>query len=138
MIKVLVLCTGNSCRSIMAEGLINQLGRGRIQAVSAGSHPAGFVHPLAIETLRRHGIKPPSRRSKSWDEFSGQDFDYVITVCDAAAAESCPAFIGKCKRLHWSTPDPAKVQGTDAEIWRAFEAAFDQLEGNVRDFVAHV
>jgi arsenate reductase len=90
MQKVLVLCKGNSCRSILAEGLINHLGQGRYTAVSAGSNPAGYVHPKSIETLKRHGIEISNPRSKSWGEFAGQSFDVVITVCDEAAAESCP------------------------------------------------
>ena len=105
--RVLVLCTGNSCRSVIAEALINQLGKGKYEAVSAGSFPAGYVHPKSIETLKRHGIDPGNPRSKSWDEFSTQPFDLVITVCDQAAGESCPLFPGKPKKLHWSTPDPA-------------------------------
>lgn len=109
MRNILVLCTGNSCRSVMAEALINQLGAGRYRAVSAGSKPAGSVHPKSIETLTRHGIQAGTPYSKSWDEFAGQHFDLVITVCDAAAAETCPVFFGKHDKLHWSTPDPAGV-----------------------------
>ena len=114
--RVLVLCTGNSCRSVMAEALFNHLGKGQIDAVSAGSFPAGYVHPKSIETLKRHGIDPGQPRSKSWDEFAGQAFDLVVTVCDQAAAESCPVFLGKAKKLHWSTPDPAKATGAKADI----------------------
>lgn len=130
MKKVLVLCTGNSCRSVMAEALINQLKDG-YEAVSAGSKPAGYVHPKSIETLKRHGIDPGQPRSKSWDEFEGSAFDYVITVCDQAANESCPVFMGHARKLHWSTPDPAKVQGTEAEINAAFDAAFDMLKARI-------
>lgn len=130
MKKVLVLCTGNSCRSVMAEALINQLKDG-YEAVSAGSKPAGYVHPKSIETLKRHGIDPGQPRSKSWDEFEGSAFDYVITVCDQAANESCPVFMGHVRKLHWSTPDPAKVQGTEAEINAAFDAAFDMLKARI-------
>jgi arsenate reductase len=133
--RVLVLCTGNSCRSVMAEALINQLGKGRYEAVSAGSHPAGHVHPKSIETLKRHTIDPGKPFSKSWNEFAGQSFDLVITVCDQAAAESCPAFMGKAKKLHWSTPDPAKTTGTDQEINAAFDQAFFMLEDRVRDLI---
>lgn len=133
MQRVLVLCTGNSCRSVMAEALINRIGQGRFDAVSAGSHPAGYVHPKSIETLARHGIDAGTPRSKSWDEFQGQAFDLVITVCDQAAAESCPAFLGKAKKLHWSTPDPAKAIGTDAEIVAAFDDAFNMLKDRIED-----
>ena len=132
-IKVLVLCTGNSCRSVMAEALINELGRGRYQAWSAGSVPAGYVHPKSIETLKRHGINPGQPRSKSWSEFAQQSFDLVITVCDQAAGESCPLFPGKPKKLHWSTPDPAKVMGSEAEIDAAFDQAFLMLKNRVED-----
>lgn len=133
--RVLVLCTGNSCRSVMGEALINQLGGDRYQAVSAGSHPSGYIHPKSIETLKRHGINPGNPRSKSWDEFSGQIFDLVITVCDAAAAESCPVFLGPVKKLHWSTPDPAKAMGTEAEIQTAFDQAFLMLKDRIEDLV---
>ena len=132
-LKVLVLCTGNSCRSVMAEALINQLGRGRYQAWSAGSDPAGYVHPKSIETLMRHGISAGQPRSKSWDEFADQSFDLVITVCDQAAGESCPLFPGKPKKLHWSTPDPAKATGSEAEIDAAFDKAFLMLKNRVED-----
>ena len=133
MQRVLVLCTGNSCRSVMAEALINHIGQGRFDAVSAGSHPAGYVHPKSIETLTRHGIDAGTPRSKSWDEFQGQSFDLVITVCDQAAAESCPVFLGKAKKLHWSTPDPVKASGTEADINAAFDAAFNMLKDRIED-----
>ncbi len=135
--RVLVLCTGNSCRSVMAEALFNHLGKGNIEAVSAGSNPAGYVHPKSIETLKRHGIDPGSPRSKSWDEFSRQSFDLVVTVCDAAAAESCPVFLGPVKKLHWSTPDPAKATGTEAEIDAAFDEAFTMLKARIEEYVNH-
>lgn len=131
MKNVLVLCTGNSCRSVMAEALIKHLGKGAYKAVSAGSKPAGFVHPKSIETLKRHGIVPGSPRSKSWDEFEGQSFDHVITVCDVAASESCPVFFGAHKKLHWSTPDPANATGTEAEINAAFNEAFNMLKDRI-------
>ncbi len=133
--RVLVLCTGNSCRSVMAEALFNHLGKGNIEAVSAGSNPVGYVHPKSIETLKRHDIDPGNPRSKSWDEFAGQHFDLVVTVCDAAAAESCPAFIGPVKKLHWSTPDPAKATGTDAQIEAAFDEAFNMLKERIEKLV---
>jgi arsenate reductase len=135
-IKVLVLCTGNSCRSVMAEALINHLGRGRYQAWSAGSSPAGYVHPKSIETLKRHGIDSGRPRSKSWSEFADQSFDLVITVCDQAAGESCPLFSGKPQKLHWNTPDPAKATGSDAEIAAAFDDAFGMLKRRVEDLTA--
>ena len=131
MKRVLVLCTGNSCRSIMAEALINALGAGRFNAVSAGSQPANYVHPQSLETLTRHNISFGEVRSKSWDEFAHSVFDLVITVCDSAAAESCPAFLGQHQKLHWSTPDPAKAAGTEAEISEAFDNAFMILKNRI-------
>jgi len=130
MKKVLVLCTGNSCRSVMAEALINQLKEG-YEAVSAGSFPAGYVHPKSIETLTRHGVDAGEPRSKSWDEFAGQDFDYVITVCDNAANEVCPALMGTQTKIHWSTPDPAKAEGSDRDIEAAFDDAFNMLKTRI-------
>lgn len=133
--KILVLCTGNSCRSVMAEALFNHFGQGRMNAVSAGSNPAGCVHPKSIETLERHGINAGNPRSKSWNEFEGQDFDLVVTVCDSAAADSCPVFFGAKNKLHWSTPDPAKVTGTEAEINAAFDKAFEMLKGRIETYI---
>jgi arsenate reductase len=115
----------------MAEALINQLGHGRHVASSAGSSPAGYVHPKAIETLRRHGIDPGTPRSKSWDVFANERFDLVITVCDQAAGESCPLFAGSSQRLHWSIADPANVQGTPAEIDAAFEHSLSLLKTRI-------
>lgn len=131
MKNVLVLCTGNSCRSIMAEALINHRHPDDYRAVSAGSAPTGAVHPKAIETLARHGIDPGEPRSKSWDELAGQHFDLVITVCDRAAAEACPIFAGPCEKLHWSIPDPATARGSEPEIDQAFDEAFRLLEARI-------
>lgn len=131
MKNVLVLCTGNSCRSVMAEALINQLGQGKYHAFSAGSQPAGYVHPKSIETLKRHGINPGEPKSKSWDDFINRPLDLVITVCDSAANESCPLFPGSPEKLHWSTPDPAKAEGTEAQIEAAFDEAFSMLKNRI-------
>lgn len=133
--NVLVLCTGNSCRSIMAEALINDLARGRYRAWSAGSIPTGYVHPKSIETLQRHGIDPGQPRSKSWNECAEQSFDLVITVCDQAAGETCPLFPGSPKKLHWSTPDPAKVTGSDSERDKAFDRIFLRLRAHVEELL---
>jgi arsenate reductase len=133
--KVLVLCTGNSCRSVMAEALINHLGRGRYKASSAGSSPAGYVHPKTIETLKRHGVDPGAPQSKSWDLFADERFDLVITVCDQAASESCPVFPGEPRKLHWSIPDPAKAQGTEAEIDAAFDGSFTLVKDRIEELV---
>jgi arsenate reductase len=135
MKRVLILCTGNSCRSIMAEALINHLLGEQWQAFSAGSKPTGQVHPEALRTLRRRGIPTAPARSQSWDDFAGQTFDRVITVCDSAAAETCPVFAGPAEKLHWSIPDPAAIQGDDQSVQAAFDLAFDLIErGIARDF----
>ncbi len=133
MKKVLVLCTGNSCRSVMGEALINTLGKGQYLAHSAGSAPAGYVHPKSLETLTRHGIPFDAPYSKSWDVFEGTQFDLVITVCDAAASETCPVYLGEHKKLHWSTPDPAAATGTDEEIDAAFDDAFMLLKTRIEE-----
>ena len=127
-LNLLFFCTGNSCRSIMAEAITNQYSNGRYLAFSAGSVPTGSVHPKAIETLARHGVKCNAGRSKSWNEFKSQSIDLVITVCDQAASESCPIVPGQPKKLHWSIPDPAKIEGTEIEIIAGFEAVFNQLK----------
>lgn len=131
MKKILVLCTGNSCRSILAEALINQLGAGRMVAASAGSAPAGFVHPKSIEALRRNGVNCSEPRSKSWDGFKNSSFDLVLTVCDNAASESCPSFQGTYNKLHWSIPDPAQVEGTEQEIDEAFDNTLQLLKARI-------
>lgn len=133
--KVLVLCTGNSCRSIMAEALINHLGEGRFQAWSAGSHPAGYVHPGSLATLKRHGIEPGRPHSKSWHEMTTQSFDLILTVCDQAAGEICPLFPGQPRKLHWSIPDPGRVSGTEAEIQAAFDRTFSLLKDHIKALV---
>ena len=107
------------------------MGEGRYEAVSVGSFPAGYVHPKSIETLRRHGIDVDQARSKSWDEFAGQPIDLVITVCDQAAGETCPAFLGSYQKLHWSTPDPAKAEGTAEDIDAALDSAYQMLRDRI-------
>jgi arsenate reductase len=133
MRNVLVLCTGNSCRSIMAEALINHLAGADFRAVSAGSFPAGYVHSGSLETLRRHDIPVEPPRSKSWDEFVDVHFDLVITVCDEAAGEACPILDSSYVRLHWSTPDPARTTGNKQEIREAFESAYQQLKSRIEN-----
>lgn len=131
-LKILVLCTGNSCRSILAEALLNHLGQGRIEAFSAGSRPAGEVHPKSLALLQARGISTEGLRSKSWDEFGDAAFDVVITVCDNAAGEACPVFTGAPVKAHWGVPDPAEATGTDEEIMTAFEKSCAKLEARIR------
>ena len=131
---VLFLCTGNSARSILAEALLNVRAAGRLRAWSAGSHPRGEVHPLALEVLRTCDIPVEGLRSKSWDEFAGDTaphMDVVITVCDAAAAETCPLWPGGPVKLHWGLPDPAAVAGTHDEQLAAFAHTFTTLEKRI-------
>lgn len=134
--RVLFLCTGNSARSIMAEALLNHLGRGRFRAFSAGSHPKGSVHPQALAQLRRAGLPAEGYRSKSWDEFGAPGappLDIVVTVCDRAAAESCPFWPGAPVKAHWGVDDPAAAPGEAQPA--AFERAYRELEARVRRLV---
>lgn len=132
--NVLFLCTGNSARSIMAEGLMNAKGDPRFKAYSAGSHPSGAVRPEALRQLEAAHIPRVGLRSKSWDEFSKPDapkMDFVFTVCDNAASEVCPVWPGQPMTAHWGVADPAAVQGTAAEIERAYRNAFFLLERRI-------
>ena len=131
--RVLILCTGNSARSQMAEGLLRQFGGKRYEVFSAGTKPVG-VNPLAIEAMREIGIDISAQRSKSVAEFSGQQFATVIAVCDSAA-EQCPVFPGAPQRVHWSLPDPAAVTGTAAEKMVVFRRVRDELEARIQMFV---
>jgi arsenate reductase len=138
-ITVLVLCTGNSARSILGEVLINELGGGRLRAFSAGSHPTGRVNPGALAKLRREGHAVAGLTSKSWDQFSGPDapsVDIVITVCDNAAGESCPVWRGSPVSAHWGIPDPAIDTDDKALIDAAFDRAYLQLRGRVEAMLA--
>ncbi|MDD2942034.1 MAG: arsenate reductase ArsC [bacterium] len=132
MLNIFVICTGNSCRSVMGEALLNYHGRGRIQAFSAGSHPIGRINQGALETLKRHGLPSEGYRSQSWEDFENQSMDIVITVCDSANAEICPVYLSNALRAHWGVSDPGHVDGTEEEIIAAFEQTFATLELRVK------
>ncbi|HEY9235015.1 MULTISPECIES: arsenate reductase ArsC [Phenylobacterium] len=136
---VLFLCTGNSARSILAEAILNKQGGGRFKAYSAGSMPTGRVNPHAVPLVQALGFEPADFRSKSWDEFATPDapeLDFIFTVCDNAAGEVCPIWPGKPMTAHWGIPDPAAVEGTDAEKAAAFAEATRQLGNRIRLFLA--
>jgi arsenate reductase (thioredoxin) len=135
--NVLFLCTRNSARSILAESILNHVGKGRFRGFSAGSHPKGEVHPLTIELLKSMGIPCEGVRSKSWDEFAlpgAPALDFVFTVCDNAAGEICPVWPGHPVTAHWGVPDPAAVEGDPLTRKAAFRSAFDGLDRRIRLF----
>ena len=141
-INVLVLCTGNSARSILGEALFNHLGQGRVRAFSAGSKPSGQVNPVALETLEKHGVPLPADvRSKSWDEFAAPGalgttrIDYIFTVCASAAGETCPIWPGHPTTAHWGIADPAHIEPMETRR-EAFEKAFRSLEKRIKAFLA--
>ena len=137
--NVLFLCTGNSARSILAEALLNHRAKGSLTAYSAGSHPSGVVRPEALSQLKSAGIPTTGLRSKSWDEFALPDaprMNFVFTVCDNAANETCPFWPGQPMTAHWGIPDPAAVKGTPEEIARAFREAFTIIDRRINLFLA--
>jgi arsenate reductase (thioredoxin) len=139
--NVLFVCTGNSARSIIAEAAINHLaiGQGKFTGYSAGSHPKGAVHPMALDVLGRAGIRTDGLRSKSWDEFAAPgapQMNFIFTVCDNAAGEQCPYWPGKPVTAHWGVPDPAAVQGSEAEQRHAFVEALTQLRRRIELFAS--
>jgi len=137
--NVLFLCTGNSARSILAEGILAKDGAGRFQAFSAGSQPKGEVNPFALKVLESFGYPATGLRSKNWEEYSGPDaptMDFVFTVCDSAAGEVCPIWPGQPMTAHWGIEDPAAVQGTDIEKEAAFVQAFRYLKNRISVFTA--
>lgn len=136
---VLFICTGNSARSIIAEGMLNAMGRGRFQAYSAGSHPKGAVHPLALRQLERMGIATSGFRSKAWDEFAQPGapvLDFVFTVCDQAAGEVCPVWPGQPMTAHWGMPDPAAVEGPETVQDKAFVDAAATMKRRLELFLS--
>ena len=139
MFNVLFLCTGNSARSIMAEAILNKIGGGKFHAYSAGSQPKGAVNPNTIQLLKRLGHDTSGFRSKSWSEFAkpgAPALDFVFTVCDDAANETCPVWPGQPMTAHWGIPDPAAAMGTDAEIALAFNNAYRMLNRRIGIFTA--
>jgi arsenate reductase len=137
--SVLFLCTGNSARSILGEALLRHWGGNRFRGFSAGSHPKGTVHPLALEVLRRNGVAVNDLRSKSWDEFALPDappLDFVFTVCDQAAGEVCPTWPGQPTTAHWGIHDPAQIEGSDQERERAFNKTFRELDARLKIFTS--
>ncbi|HZL60073.1 MAG TPA: arsenate reductase ArsC [Stellaceae bacterium] len=137
--NVLFLCTGNSARSLLGETLLNHWGKGRFRGFSAGSRPKGDVHPLTLDLLRALRLPADGLRSKNWDEFAGPGapaMDFVFTVCDQAAAETCPVWPGQPITAHWGVPDPAAVEGTAAEKGAAFRDAYRRLDARIKLFLA--
>lgn len=137
--NVLFLCTGNTARSVLAEGILRQDGAGRFNAFSAGSQPKGVVNPFATKTLAAHGYPAEDYRSKSWDEFAAKDaprMDFVFTVCDSAAGEACPLWPGQPVTAHWGIEDPSAVEGADWEKEAAFELAFRHMHNRISAFLA--
>lgn len=137
--NVLFLCTGNSARSIIAEAILNRVGQGKFKAYSAGSHPKGEVHPFTLQLLKGLNHDTGFARSKNWDEFAASGaprMDFVFTVCDSAAAETCPVWPGQPMTAHWGLPDPAAAEGTDAERHLAFDDAYRMLNNRISIFVS--
>ncbi|TNF32637.1 MAG: arsenate reductase ArsC [Gammaproteobacteria bacterium] len=134
--KILFVCTHNRCRSILAEAIANHAGAGVIEARSAGSQPSGVVHPLSIQYLSEAGIPTEGLHSKSWHDMTGWAPDVVITVCDSAAGEACPLWLGNAMRVHWGMADPSRLQGTDDEVAQAFRNTIGILVQRINRLVA--
>lgn len=136
MLKILILCTGNSCRSVLGEALINHLAGDRLQAFSAGSRPIGKINANALATLQRNGIATEGFTSQSWNEYADKAIDIAITVCDSAAGETCPVYLNSVVRGHWGLSDPAHITGSEEEINAAFQATYDALEKRIQQLLA--
>jgi arsenate reductase len=137
--NVLFLCTGNTARSVLAEGILRKDGAGHFNAYSAGSHPKGIINPFALKVLEAYGYPTDGFRSKNWDEFAvpgAPEMDFIFTVCDSAAGEACPVWLGHPMTAHWGIPDPAAVEGTDIEKETAFVTAFKQMRSRIEVFTA--
>lgn len=134
--KILYICTHNRCRSILSEAITNHLAQGKLQAFSAGSQPAGEVHPLSLKYLTQNGISTEGLKSQSWNDFAAHQPDIVITVCDSAANEACPLWFGDTITLHWGLPDPSKLNGSENEIREAFFSVMKTIEQRVQKLLA--
>jgi arsenate reductase len=137
-VKLLFVCTHNRCRSILAEAICNHYSGGAIAAFSAGSSPSGIVHPLAINNLKQRGISTDGLKSESWEEYSAERLGAVVTLCDSAAGEACPLWMGNTLKAHWGMPDPSAISGTDEQIATAFADVITVLEQRVRALAALV
>jgi arsenate reductase len=133
--KILYICTHNRCRSILSEAITNHVSNGLITAKSAGSQPVGEVHPLSIKYLQEAGISTAGLRSQSWDEFEDFAPDVVVTVCDSAAAETCPVWFGQSIKVHWGLADPSKLQGSEEEVATAFRATIQEITQRVESLM---
>ncbi len=133
--KILYICTHNRCRSILSEAITNQRADGLLDARSAGSQPAGEVHPLSLRYLAQRGYRTEGLQSQSWDAFEDFAPDLVVTVCDSAAGEACPLYFGKSVKVHWGLSDPSKIEGSEAELEQAFMACIDEIERRVDQLI---
>ena len=133
--KLLFICTHNRCRSILCEAITSQRGAGLLEAASAGSAPVDAVHPLTLRYLEERGYQTAGLRSQSWHELEAFDPDRVVTVCDSAAGEACPLWMGEVEKIHWGLPDPSRVVGDEAAIRSAFMAVIDRIESKVDEWL---
>ena len=133
--KLLFICTHNRCRSILCEAIVNQLGQGLLQAASAGSAPAAFVHPLTLHYLTERGYETAGLVSQSWNDLADYEPDRVITVCDSAADEACPIWMGTVAKGHWGLPDPSRAESNDETVRNAFMSVIDRIEGKVDEWI---
>ncbi|MEH6549766.1 MAG: arsenate reductase ArsC [Pseudomonadales bacterium] len=134
--KILFICTHNRCRSILAEAICNHISNGRIEAKSAGSQPAGVVHPLSLKFLAEAGIATQGLSSQSWDEYEAWTPEVVITVCDSAAGEQCPLWLSQAIKVHWGLPDPSRIEGSEEQIKRAFQQTMQTLQARIECLLA--
>lgn len=136
--KLLFICTHNRCRSILCEAITSQRGAGLLEAASAGSAPVEAVHPLTLRYLEERGYQTAGLRSQSWHELEAFDPDRVVTVCDSAAGEACPLWMGEVEKIHWSLPDPSRVEGDEEAVRSAFVAVIDRIENTVDEWLREI